>query len=437
MSKSTKMGVVQLTVLTIVNMMGSGIIMLPTRLAEVGTLSIISWLVTAVGSMALAWAFAKCGMYSRKSGGMGGYAEYAFGKSGNFMANYTYGVSLLIANVAIAISAVGYGTELVGVVLMPVQIGIATIVVLWICTLANIGGARITGQISGITVWGVIVPVVGLCVIGWFWFSPARYVSAWNPHHLPFFSAVGSSIAMTLWAFLGLESACANAEVVENPECNVPIAVLGGTLGAAVIYIVSTNVIAGIVPNLDLAHSTAPFGLAFARMFTPAVGKVIMGLMVMSCCGSLLGWQFTIAQVFKSSADEGYFPKIFSRVTNANAPVQGMLTIVIFQSLLSLMTISPSLNSQFNVLVNLAVVTNIIPYILSMAALVIIQKAANVDPGKAKAANVIALVGAIYSFYALYSSGEEAMLYGAIVTFMGWTLYGLVSPRFELKNRPG
>lgn len=111
MSKSNKMGVVQLTILTMVNMMGSGIIMLPTKLAEVGTISIISWLVTAVGSMALAWAFAKCGMFSRKSGGMGGYAEYAFGKSGNFMANYTYGVSLLIANVAIAISAVGYGTE--------------------------------------------------------------------------------------------------------------------------------------------------------------------------------------------------------------------------------------------------------------------------------------------------------------------------------------
>lgn len=73
---------------------------------------------------------------------------------------------------------------------------------------------------------------------------------------------------MTLWAFLGLESACANTDVVENPERNVPIAVLGGTLGAAVIYIVSTNVIAGIVPNMDLANSTAPFGTAFAQMFT-------------------------------------------------------------------------------------------------------------------------------------------------------------------------
>lgn len=438
MSKSNnKMGVVQLTILTAVNMMGSGIIMLPTKLAEVGTLSIVSWLVTAVGSMALAYAFAKCGMFSRKSGGMGGYAEYAFGKSGNFMANYTYGVSLLIANIAIAISAVGYGTELFGVALTPLGICIATIAVLWLATVANFGGARITGQISSVTVWGVIIPVVGISVIGWYWFSADAYMAAWNPHAEPTFKAIGASISMTLWAFLGLESACANTDVVENPERNVPIAVLGGTLGAAVIYVVSTNVIAGIVPNMDLANSTAPFGLAFSHMFNPTLGKIIMALMIMSCVGSLLGWQFTIAQVFKSSADSGFFPKIFSKLNNADAPVKGMLTIVTFQSALSLMTISPSLSKQFDTLVNLAVVTNIIPYILSMAALVIIQKAAKVPEGKAKIANVIAGIGALYSFYALYSSGQEAMMWGAIATFLGWTLYGLVSPRFEMAEKKG
>jgi putrescine:ornithine antiporter len=98
---------------------------------------------------------------------------------------------------------------------------------------------------------------------------------------------------------------------------------------------------------------------------------------------------------------------------------------------------SASALAELDVLVNLAVVTNIIPYILSMAALVIIQKVANVPPSKAKVANFVAFVGAMYSFYALYSSGEEAMLYGSIVTFLGWTLYGLVSPRFELKNKHG
>lgn len=426
----SKMTVLQLTILTAVNMMGSGIIMLPTKLAEVGTISILSWLVTAVGSMALAYAFAKCGMFSRKKGGMGGYAEYIFGKSGNFLANYTYGVSLLIANVAIAISAVGYGSVLIGANLSPVGVCIATIGVLWLCTIANFGGARITGNISSITVWGVILPVLFLSIAGWFWFSPKLYVDSWNPNNFPFAKAVGSSISMTLWAFLGLESACANTEAVDNPEKNVPIAVLGGTLGAAAIYILSTNILAGIVPNADLVHSTAPFGLAFTQIFNPTVGKIVMALMVMSCCGSLLGWQFTIAQVFKSSADTGFFPKVFSAVTKENAPIKGMIIIATIQTALSLMTISPSLNSQFNTLVDLAVVTNIAPYILSMAAVIVIQKAAKVPNNKAFMTNILAFVGAIYSFYALFSSGAEAMIYGSIAILFGWTLYGFVASPF-------
>ena len=433
-AKSNKIGVVQLTILTMVNMMGSGIIMLPTKLAEIGTISIVSWLVTAVGSTALAYAFAQCGMFSRKSGGMGGYAEYSFGKAGNFMANYTYGVSLVIANTAIAISAVGYGSELLGATLSPLSIALWTIFTLWLATVLNFGGARITGNISSFTIWGVIIPVVGISIIGWKWFDGTMYVNSWNPHNVPTFEAIGVSISMTLWAFLGLESACANADAVENPEKNVPIAVLGGTLGAAVIYIVSTNVIAGIVPNLELANSTAPFGLAFAHMFDETIGKVIMGLMVMSCFGSLLGWQFTIAQVFKSSAEEGYFPAFFKKVTSKDAPIVGMVTITALQTLLSLMTISPSLNKQFNVLVDLAVVTNVIPYLLSMAALAVLLKAENVAPQKYKTTVFVAFIGSLYSIYALYAAGEQAMLYGSIVTFIGWTLYGFVSYKFDLKK---
>lgn len=433
-AKSNKIGVVQLTILTMVNMMGSGIIMLPTKLAEIGTISIVSWLVTAVGSTALAYAFAQCGMFSRKSGGMGGYAEYSFGKAGNFMANYTYGVSLVIANTAIAISAVGYGSAFLGATLSPLSIALWTIFTLWLATVLNFGGARITGNISSFTIWGVIIPVVGISIIGWKWFDGSMYVNSWNPHNVPTFEAIGVSISMTLWAFLGLESACANSDAVENPEKNVPIAVLGGTLGAAVIYIVSTNVIAGIVPNLELANSTAPFGLAFAHMFNETVGKVIMGLMVMSCFGSLLGWQFTIAQVFKSSAEEGYFPAFFKKVTSKDAPVVGMITITALQTLLSLMTISPSLNKQFNVLVDLAVVTNVIPYLLSMAALAVLLKAENVAPQKYKTTVFVAFIGSLYSIYALYAAGEQAMLYGSIVTFIGWTLYGFVSYKFDLKK---
>ncbi len=193
-----RMNVWQLTILTAVNMMGSGIILLPSKLAQVGTISLLSWIVTAGGSLALAYAFARCGMLSRKPGGMGGYAEYAFGKAGNYMANYTYGLSLVIANVAIGVTAVGYGTVLFDATLSPLQTGLWTIFLLVLTTVANFGGSRITGRIGAVTVWGVIIPVVVVSLIGWFWFSGATWGAAWNPNNIPFGPAVGSSIAVTL-----------------------------------------------------------------------------------------------------------------------------------------------------------------------------------------------------------------------------------------------
>ena len=53
-----KMSLVQLTLLVAVNMMGSGIIMLPANMAQVGAISLLSWIVTALGSMAIAYGFA-------------------------------------------------------------------------------------------------------------------------------------------------------------------------------------------------------------------------------------------------------------------------------------------------------------------------------------------------------------------------------------------
>nr|WP_180207164.1 putrescine-ornithine antiporter [Pseudomonas sp. SbOxS1]NYU07464.1 putrescine-ornithine antiporter [Pseudomonas sp. SbOxS1] len=429
MSVAKKMSVGQLTMLTAVNMLGSGIVLLPSKLAEVGGISILSWLITATGSLALAYAFARCGMLSRKTGGMGGYAEYTFGKAGNYITNYTYGLSLLIANVAISITAVGYIQELFHIELNSLQVGLATIALLWITTFANFGGARITGRIGSVTVWGVIAPVVLVSTVGWFWFDSSVYAAGWNPHNMAWYDAAGASVAITLWAFLGLESACANTDAVENPEKNVPIAVLGGTLGAAVIYIVSTNVIAGIVDNPELAASTAPFGLVFAKMFTPLVGDIVMAAMVLACIGSLLGWQFTIAQVYKSSADTGYFLSIFAKANKAGTPIVGMLVLLAAQTALGFLTISPDLSKQFDTLVNLAVVTNLVPYILSMAALMTMQKVSNVPPGKALATNIIAWVAAAYSYLALYSSGEQALMLGGVATIFGYTLFGFVNNR--------
>ena len=431
-STAKKMSLTQLTVLVSVNMMGSGIIMLPTNMAQGGAISLLSRIVTAVGSLAIAYGFAQAGVFNTRPGGMAAYAEDAYGKGGYFLVFLLYFFSLAIGNVAIAISAVGYLAGFFpGMSATPIATCVSVIGLIWLTTVANFGGPSITGKIGSITVWGVIIPVAGLSIIGWFWFSGETFAQAWNPQGLSLGEGLGSSIALTLWAFLGMESAAQNSDAVENPKKNVPLACMFGTLGAAVIYVLSTTVIQGIVPNAELAKSTGPFALAYAQMFNPTVGSIIMGLAVLACLGSLLGWQFTIAQTAKTAAGERLFPTLFSKVNSMGAPVTGMIVMGVVQTIMALSTISPSLSEQFGALVNLAVVTNVIPYIISLSALVVIMKNAGVADGTFKRNVVVGVIAMLYSTYAILASGKDAVLGGTIVLALTYILYGFLAPRFS------
>src|SRR5260370_20632226 len=244
------MNLAKRTFIGAVNMMGSGIIMLPTNMAQVGAISLLCWIVTAWGSMAIAYGFAQAGLFNQRPGGMSAYAEDAYGKSGYFLVFFLYFLSLAIGNVAIGISAVGYLASFIPwLSSAPIATCIGVIGLLWLTTVANFGGPSVTGRIGAVTVWGVIIPVGLLSLIGWFWFKPEIFAAAWNPKGLSVLEGMGSSISLTLWAFLGMESAAQNSPAVENPKRDVPLASMFGTLAAAVIYIPSTTGIQRIKPN--------------------------------------------------------------------------------------------------------------------------------------------------------------------------------------------
>ncbi|MFJ3366981.1 putrescine-ornithine antiporter [Pseudomonas sp. NPDC086251] len=428
---SKKMSLMGLTTLVTVNMMGSGIIMLPTNMAQLGAVSLLSWIFTAIGSMAIAYCFAQCGIFCPRSGGLSAYTEEAHGKSGFFICSYLYFLSLAIANVAVAISAVGYMTSFVpwfGTGAVPLFVG--TVGLIWLTIVANFGGPGITGKIGAITVWGVIIPVAGLSVFGWFWFKSDVLIAAWNPNNLAVSEAIGKAIPLTLWAFLGMESAAQASDAVDDPKRNVPLACLFGTLGAAVVYVLSTTVIQGIIPNAELANSSAPFALVYAQMFNPTVGKIIMALAVMACIGSLLGWQFTLAQTAKMTADQGLFLKLFSKVNAVNAPIVGMIACGVLQTAMALSTISPDASAQFSKLVSLAAVTNLIPYVTALTGLLVIMYKAGVSPAIYTRNTVVLLIAVAYSLYALYACGKDAVFGGALVLTFGYLLYGFLARRF-------
>lgn len=115
-----------------------------------------------------------------------------------FLCCYVYTVSILVSNVAIALSAVGYGATCLDISLGAVPTCLYTIAVIWLTTVPNFSGAGITGRIGGITIFGVLIPVFIIATAGCFFFSPSLYIANWNVQHLPFSQGIQQSVVMTL-----------------------------------------------------------------------------------------------------------------------------------------------------------------------------------------------------------------------------------------------
>lgn len=423
----TKMSVTQLTLLTSLSMMGAGIIMLPVKLAEIGTISMLSWLLSGFGAGALAYVFAQCGMLTKRPGGLGGFASYAFGPVGSFMVNYTYALSLVVGNVAIALAAVNYGLSYVGVEFSPLPACASTIWLLIIASALNLRSPNFTGKITALFVWALLLPLLFFVAFGWLWFDPAIYADNWNPHNLTVVEAIPESVSMTFWAFLGLESACANSDSVGNPERNVPLAVIAATLFTAFIYIVSTNLCAGIVPNAAILTSDAPFGVVYASMFGENARHIVTFLLWIGCAGSVVSWQFTMSRVFVSSARLGYFPKIFAEVTRRDVARKGFAILTTVQALLCVFwSVSSSAYSLYERLSDFAVFITLFAFVLSMSGSFALAKQECDDPKRVTKISMVGLFALAALLLSIYCLDVLILKLGTISLLIGWVLYGIL-----------
>ena len=131
MAEAKKIGVVGATFLVAGNMMGSGVFLLPSSLAKIGTASIWGWLITTAGALLLAFVFAKLGKLAPKAGGPYAYARDWFGPYMGFQTNTIYWFANWIGNVAIPIAAVGYFSYFFPILSEPLVRCIAVLVLVW------------------------------------------------------------------------------------------------------------------------------------------------------------------------------------------------------------------------------------------------------------------------------------------------------------------
>jgi len=96
------------TCLVMGNIIGGGIFLLPASVAPFGTVSLVAFGVLTVGAVALALVFGRLAERHPDTGGPYVYAREAFGDFAGFQTVWSYWVSCVIGNAAIATGVVGY-----------------------------------------------------------------------------------------------------------------------------------------------------------------------------------------------------------------------------------------------------------------------------------------------------------------------------------------
>lgn len=417
-----KLGLWMLTTLVAGNMIGSGIFMLPANLATVGSISLISWGITTAGAFLLAIVFSKMSLLVPKTGGPYAYAEAGFGRFIGFQTAYNYWIAILIGNAAVVIAMMGYLSVFWPSLSHPAISCGVSIAVLWVVTFINIIGVRSIGIFQLLTTIIKFIPLLLICSAGWFYFHPHYLVESFNVSSRSTFSAISYAATLTFWAFIGLESATVPAGYVDNPKRNIPLATLIGTVIAAIIYIGSSAAIMGMIPVHILAKSAFPFAAA-AGIILGEWGKWFIAIgTIISCLGTLNGWILLQGQVPMAAADDHLFPQIFAKRNKAGIPAIGLMITTALASLLLLLTSQKDLVQQFQLIILVATLASLIPYLYtSMAEIILLKKAAFQEHLKKHI--VVAILACIYSLWAIFGSGQEIIYYGSILIFTSIPLY--------------
>ncbi|MCB4771444.1 arginine/agmatine antiporter [Ancylobacter sp. Lp-2] len=432
---SAKIGLIPATLMVAGNMMGSGVFMLPANLAAIGSIAVFGWLITIVGAVALAITFAKLASIDPAAGGPYAYTRKAFGDYMGYQTNLIYWLANVVGNVGLAVAGLGYLTSFFPILREPLFSALAQVAVIWFFTYANILGPNVVGRLQSFTTSFALVPILGMAIFGWFWFSPETYAEGWNVSGQSSWSAVMATLNFTLWAFIGVESASVSAGVVDNPQRNVPIATVGGVVLAAVAYILSSSVIMGMIPNKELIASSAPFADAAALALGPTAGSVVAICAALGCLGSLAGWTLLVGQTAKAAADDGLFASIFAKVNSKGVPSAGLAIVAAIMTVQVFATMSPTASEQFGKIASIAVIMTLLPYIYSAISI----KVLGYKKMSARAYGWYVLIGlaaAIYSLAALVGSDGQQTRWSLIFVIATIVFYSAaITRKREIEER--
>jgi APA family basic amino acid/polyamine antiporter len=422
------LGLVMATALVVGNMIGSGVYMLPASLAPYGWNVIPAWGITIAGSLCIAAVFAGLCRSRPQAGGPYVYVHAAFGNDVAFFIAWAYWISLFVGNGAIAVAAVSYLSAFIPALATnaPLSTGI-TIALVWTLTAVNISGTRNMGWVQIVTTILKIMPLIAVVIIAAM-AAPAGDLTLPDPHKPEIgLAAITTAGTLTLWAFLGLESATVPAGKVVDPERTIPRATMGGTAVTGLIYLFACMAVILLLAPDVAAHSAAPFAEVMGRYWGPNAAHIVAAFAMISALGALNGWILLQGEMPAAMAAGGVFPRSLGKVAANGVPVRAhLLSSTLVTGVLAL-NASKTTVDLFTFVALLATTAALVMYLFVAAAALKL--------GGVKRS--IAIAGILYSFWALYGAGFEANMWGAVLILAGVPVWWFMRAKHVIPAKAG
>ena len=417
--------------LVVGNMIGSGIFLLPASLAPYGGVSILGWLTTTVGALFTALVFVRLSKSFPKQGGPYRYAYDNFGPLAGFTVSWSYWVSIWCGNAAISVAATTYLSHFFPVLsnTPAISIGVA-LSILWSITLINTRGVRQAGFFQLVTTVLKLIPLFFIGIAA-FWVFDVSAFEPFNPSDNTLAFSVNATAALTLWAFLGLESATIPADNVDKPAVTIPRATIIGFSVTAIIYISTQVAIMSVLPAEQLAQSGAPFAEAAQKIWGDWAGNLVAAGAVISCIGALNGWILLQGQVPMTAARDNLLPEIFRDTKIPGVSIGALVFSSVLISILVIANFSEGLVSLFTFAILVSTLGIFMPYLLSILAdirFTLKQWKTQRDIKNL----IIAALAFIYCCWAISGIGTKALLWGMLLILSGLPIY--LFTRNKLKN---
>ena len=412
------------TALVVGNTIGIGIFMMPAALAPYGLNALIGWAITVIGCMFLARVFARLAQLYPAADGPYAYIRSTLGHWPAFLSMWSYWVSNWITNATLAVSVVGYLDAAVPSLarLPPALLALA---LLWLFVVVNLLGTRAGGRVQVVCTVLKLLPMVAVVLLGaWVLFADTGAYTRTVPATALSFPQTMAASTIALFAMLGLESASVPAGRVRDPGRNIPRATLIGTLLTAVIYILVSTVPLLLIPQVELAQSSAPFVDLLDHHLGEGNGRWLALFVVVSGLGALNGWTLIVGNLTTTMAAQGDFPALFARQNRHGAPARALVVTGLFASAMILMNYSKSLVDGFVFLSTIVTAASLPLYLCSSLALVVMWRRGERPAGSDL--QVMGLLGTAYVVLTFYGVGHVPFLWAlalaaAGVPFALWT----------------